>query len=571
MKLSNFFWFTGLWLYLLIAGMAYMFLTGVSDLIRAPDWAYPAFVIFIPMIIPAVVTVTNIQRQKRGHTDFGFLDAIGKRRVEPHETPEYHKAAYPVPDHKFLMKSPTDLVLGLWRGHYIGCRITRDGMNAFLIGNIGSGKSSFLKAIILACLYRDRIAEITGKPPGLPFNFFVIDIKPEIFPAVMKIYGHYRAEDPDNLIQVVQPSNRESWGWDVLYLVHRPGVTETDKIKAAADIAEALIEESGDNPYFSTNARKILSGVLLHYIEKNWDFIPIMKKLMRSNLDQLLKEICDEAEEAGEGVVLDKLKGFVGKKDNESLQDVEATMKERLDCLSYPDIVYMLHTNPNRTSPAALDDGVTNLDLAIEQDKLEVYNPLFRLLTMQVLKHCESYKESDERNTLLIIDEAARCGQIAGLDGAMATLRSRHVGILLCFQNLHQFLDIYKEHRAKTLLSLSEVKVALSGDGDSETTDYFSGMAGQYMTEKHSYAKGSLGERDVKYSDDMRDIIDTQTMMDLKEKNEAIAILQGHYYRFKKVKYYEDRILGPIYREIAIYNKQHEETQETAIEEVEEE
>ncbi len=560
MKASNFLWYTGLWLYLLVVWMAYQFLTGIADYIHFPDWVYPVFIVIVPLIIPAVVTFTNVQRQKRGHTDFGFLDAIGKRRVEVHETPEYQKAAYPVLDRKFLTRNPTDLVLGRWRGYYISVRLTRDGMNSILIGNIGSGKSSFLKAIILACLYRRQIAEITGKPPGLPFNFFVIDIKPELFPAVMKIKGHYRADDPNNPILVIQPRNRESWGWDVLYLVHRPGVTETDKIKAAADIAEALIEESGDNPYFSTNARKILSGVLLHYIDKGWDFIPIIQKLMRTNLDELLKEICAEAEEAGEGVVLDKLKGFVGKKDNESLQDVEATMKERLDCFSYPDLVYMLHNNPNRTSPAALDDGVTNLDLAIEQDKLEVYKPLFRLLTMQVLKHCESYKESDERNTLLIIDEAARCGQIAGLDGAMATLRSRHVGILLCFQNLHQFLDIYKEHRAKTILSLAEVKVALSGDGDSETTEYFSGMAGKYRTEKHSYQKGTLGEKDVKYSDDMQDIIDTQSMMDLKEKGEAIAILQGHYYRFKKIVYFKDKILGPIYKEIEDFNKQHEET-----------
>ena len=65
-------------------------------------------------------------------------------------------------------------------------------------------------------------------------------------------------------------------------------------------------------------------------------------------MDELITKIVKEAEEEGEGIILDKLKSFVGKKDNESIQDVEATLKEYLDVFSYPDVIYALETNPNK-------------------------------------------------------------------------------------------------------------------------------------------------------------------------------------------------------------------------------
>ena len=99
-------------------------------------------------------------------------------------------------------------------------------------------------------------------------------------------------------------------------------------------------------------------------------FTDIIKKITRTNLAQHLSEIVKDAEEKFDGITLDKLKGFVGKEDNNSIQDVESTMNQMLDVFSYPDIEYLLNNNPNKTSPAALDDGVTCIDLAFEEAML---------------------------------------------------------------------------------------------------------------------------------------------------------------------------------------------------------
>lgn len=561
MKLSNFFWFCGLWAYILVAGMLYLLTTYMP--LNIPGWAKPVLTWVVPLFLPALITYANCQRYKHGHTDFSFGDTFGLSKSDQHATKAWQKAAYPGIAGKYLSDRPKDFVIGKQKNgrKYVYSPLTRDGTNIFLIGGVGSGKSNAIKQIMLSSLYSDRYLKQNPKIPRLKFNLFVVDIKGELFGCCCKIDGIYDATDEDNLIQVIQPSNRRSYGYDVLYRVHKANVTETEIIKTASDIAEALVRESGDNPYFTDNARKILSGVLIHYIHQDWEFIPIIKMLLRSNLDELLTEIVREAEEDNEGVVLDKLKGFVGKKDNESLQDVESTMKTYLDWVSYPDLEYALFTNPNRTSPAALDDGITNLDLAIEQDMLTAYEPLFRLITMQVIRHAESWKEKDARNTLVIIDEAKRIGKIDGLDGAMATLRSKHVSILLAFQSMHQFLEIYGEHAAKAILGLCELKLFLSGDGDEDTIKYVSTMAGKYIEEKRSYGRdGLVGQKDVKYNEDTRDIVDAQALMELREKQEIIAFLFGHYARFRKLRYWEDPYLGPTAKEIEEYNSGHEES-----------
>jgi type IV secretory pathway TraG/TraD family ATPase VirD4 len=218
---------------------------------------------------------------------------------------------------------------------------------------------------------------------------------------------------------------------------------------------------------------------------------------MRTNLDELLTEIVADAEELHMGVVLDKLKGFVGKDGNDSVADIETTLKTYLEVFSYPNVQWCVHDNPNKTSPAVLDDGKTNLDFAIPESMLGVYQPLFRLVSMQVLRHCESaFHESDDRYTMLLLDEAARIGRIEGLDSAFSTLRSKNVAIICLFQSISQFKDIYPSEKANRFLNLCELKIFLSGSGDENTTKYVSGMVGQFDAAKMSYKYGMFGKRD---------------------------------------------------------------------------
>ncbi len=543
MKRKDLFWFTGIWLYPILE----------VPLQVIGYFGNEIFGITIPQVIlltipaPAVIKhcVDNIQRKKRGHTDFGFKDAIGASITDEEHSLAKHDAAYPMIPDGFLSGNPQGLVLGIQGKWYIAYPLRKDGINLFCVGTPGAGKSVMIQNILRANILSPRASPHQNKP----FNWALIDIKGEHAERLLGIsLTDYKA-DPSDKIHVIQPSNRNSYGWDVFYAIRKPGVTDTEILKAVTDIADALVCKGGDNPYFEVNGKKIMTGLLFFYIKEGVDFIPAIQMILRTSFGDLIKNVVEEAEAKGYNIVLDKLQGFVGRDDNESIQDVEATMKTYLDVFSYPDVVYSLYNNSQRTSPKVLSDGITCLDLAIEESMLETYQPLFRLITIQILKYSENcFKESDDRKTMVIIDEAARCGKITGLENAMATLRSRHTSIFVLYQDLSQFRDIYGNAKADTLLNLCEIKLFLSGSGDKATSDYVSNMAGEYEIENISYSRSGLvnAPKDAKYSRGKRPIVTSKNLMELRDKGEMIAFIYGKYYRFKKLMYFKDHTLKDV-------------------------
>lgn len=504
----------------------------------------------LPLLFPAIITWTNIERKQRGQTDFSFAATYGLAAKDERHTKAYLDAAYPDIPAQYASKIPTGLVMGKYKGKYAYCPIDKDGINAFCVGTPGSGKSVLLLGWLYSMMFRNEIAKKVHSKPGKPYNYFLVDIKGELFERLLGIKAQdYNAEEHKDF-QVIAPAVKSSYGYDVFYKIHRENVTETEIIKTVTDIADALVVATGDNPYFSDNAKKILSGVLYYFAKLGYDFLPIIQTLMRTNLDELLTAIVADAEKQNMGVVIDKLGSFRDKAgENESVADIETTLKTYLEVFSYPELQWVLHDNPNKTSPAVLNDGKTNLDLAIHESMLVTYQPFFRLVTMQMLRHCESeFSEYDNRYTMLIFDEAARIGKINGLDAAMSTLRSKHTALICLFQSISQFKDIYPKEKAQTLLNLCELKLFLSGSGDKDSTEYVSEMVGHFETTKMSYKrKGAFGGKsDGNYSSERRPIVEARDMMELRERGEAIAFIYGHYLKVKKLRYFEDPFISPI-------------------------
>lgn len=560
MNWKNFLWYTGIWTYPPLVALVSLIVQALELPIPA-TWQY-VIVWGLPLFYPIIITWTNFERQQRGQTDFSFAATYGLAAKNEKHSKAYLEAAYPDIPTQYASKIPTGLVLGKHKGKYAYCPIGKDGIGVTLLGTPGSGKSVLVLSWLYSMMFRDEIAKKGHSKPGRAYNYFLVDIKGELFEKLLGIKAQdYRAKDYLDF-HVIAPAVPESWGYDVFYKIHREDVTETERLKAITDIADALVVATGDNPYFSDNAKKLLSGIFLYFSYLNYDFLPIVQTIMRTNLNELVTAIVADAENQNMGIVLDKLKGFVGKEDNESIADIETTMKSYLEVFSYPELRWLLHDNPNKTSPAALNDGVTNLDLAIHESMLVTYQPFFRLVTMQILRHCESeFREDDDRHTILVFEEAARIGQINGADSALMTLRSKHTSLVLSYQTIASFKDIYPKEKAQALLNLCELKIFLSGSGDKDTTDYVSGMVGDYTTDRMSYKrKGFMGGKsDGNYSPERRPIVEARDMMELRERGEAIAFVYGHYIRCQKLRYFEDPFIAPILKrrqeELAERNK----------------
>lgn len=550
MRKSNFITFTGIWIYPLACLFCWVLMIGINDTFAVSRELYLFIIFGVPIIFPIVVTTTNMQRKQRGQTDFSFSTVYKVGQNDPKSSKAYLKAAYPEVPQQFAYKVPEGLCLGTYKGKYACCPLVSDGLNATIFGSPGSGKSALLMAWIYSLHHRKEIAERAHtKLTGRPWNFFMVDVKGELYQRTLHITEKEYSVQKHKELVVVQPSNRESWGWDVFYRLKKPNLAETEYIKAITDIADALIIANADDNYFAPNARKILEGLLYYGAKSGKDFVTIIQEVMRSNLNLLIEEVVADAEAREMGIVLDKLKSFLGKDDNESVADIQTTLQTQLSVFSYPDIIYALQTNENKASPAVLDDGITNLDLAIEESLLLTYQPIFRLLTIQILRHCESdFKETDDRYTCLIWDEAARIGRVSGLEAALATLRSRHTAVLMLLQSPKQLEDVYGREKAQVILELCELKLFLSGSGSKESTEVVSSMAGEYSNTQTSYKrKGIMGGRsDSNFSHEWRPIVDSQTMMSLRQRNELIAFCYGKYMRLQKIRYWEDKYLAPV-------------------------
>lgn len=97
----------------------------------------------------------------------------------------------------------------------------------------------------------------------------MIDVDGLIYKDINKIQGKYKA-DYNSKLHVVELSNRDSFGFDVFYKLRKENVSETEKLKTVTDIADALIQQSGDNPYFSVNAKKYLLEYCFMELERKW-------------------------------------------------------------------------------------------------------------------------------------------------------------------------------------------------------------------------------------------------------------------------------------------------------------
>ncbi len=517
--------------------------------------------IFLMLPIAGIITTTftNIKRYRYGHRDFSFKDAIGRGKSEIREGKIARSAMYPPIPSKYLSKKPKDIVLGKYKGNYVHCPLGKDGIQVYCIGSPGSSKTVWLLGLLYTVFYRKRIYGSRIKEAGKRWNFVVVDIKGEIFRKLIKVKGKYQATGRERL-HVFEPNNRLSYGWDVFYQLRGKNITPTVRLRALKDIADALVEEpkGNSNPYFANNAKKILVGIMYYFSVRGEDFIEIIRRINETPMDDLLTEIVKAAKLDDDRITMGFLAGFVGKKDNESIQDVESTMKTSLECFIFPDIEYALLNNPHRTSPRVLNEGKISIDIAIEESFLDVYRPVFRLICVQVLRHCASeFTENDNRMTSFIFDEASAISRIPSVERTMATCRSRKTNVFLIFQNRNQFDDIYGKELSESILNLCELKLFLSYGGDKSTESYIQTMCGKYIDKKRSYSKEGFSIKNTNYSEEEKQIVDGQELMSLREKGEMIAFIYGEYYRFPKGKYYEDRYLAPIAKDIKEHNDRY--------------
>ena len=93
MKIKNFIWFTGLWFYPPLALIFHYIIYESEINIPLHPILKIAFAYVLPLIVPIIITVTNVERQQRGQTVFSFAATYGLAAKDERHSKAYLDAA----------------------------------------------------------------------------------------------------------------------------------------------------------------------------------------------------------------------------------------------------------------------------------------------------------------------------------------------------------------------------------------------------------------------------------------------------------------------------------------------
>ncbi len=95
MKLKNFIWYTGLWLYPVTTWLCYFVCLELDKYFVIPGLVRLLIAYALPLLPPIIVTITNRERQQRDQTDFSFAATYGLGDKDEKQSKAYHDAVYP--------------------------------------------------------------------------------------------------------------------------------------------------------------------------------------------------------------------------------------------------------------------------------------------------------------------------------------------------------------------------------------------------------------------------------------------------------------------------------------------
>lgn len=447
------------------------------------------------------------------------------------ESPQKRTAMYPKVPPELQTKKPEGIILGKYKNRYV--RIpSKEIYHYCILGGSGSGKSS---TVLLDTL----LSNFSKETPD--FSVFAIDIKGELHEKSVWAFS-------ENVF-VVNPSDRTSTGWDAYYRL-RENPSDDLIIEALEEISQALIVSTNPKDHFFVeNARTMFTGLLVYYFKQGESFIDSVNKILEADAGKLIADIIKNS------VPSDLWHKYLAKfsgKDAESVEDCMVEMTTSLSVFSKSDIKFCFRDNAIKTDPCALLKK-QSVFLAIPEHLLETYKGIMRLCTCQIFRELERRPENEKSPILLIIDEFARLGRIEGIMGALATLRSKKVMLILAFQSLAQCEAIYSKEESRVLTDNCRVKCILEVS-DPQTAKTVQDWCGKYRDKKETLNGGRNRSKSYTYED--KPVVEPEDLIKLTKKQEVILVISGTgYLRVKKAFYFKDKTLSALAEKVRQYNE----------------
>ena len=306
---------------------------------------------------------------------------FGKRKFAPdkNKSKDKTKAMYQSVDKHLVSTLPNDFTVGKYRGKYFKIPIdTHDVTHCLVFGSPGSFKSSTL----LNSLIWNFNFEMKNK-----MTVFAIDVKPEL--SLKSVDEH------SSNVHIFNPSNTSGFGWNAWYGLDESS-TDDQLVERADMIARALIANpggSGDNEFFYISAQNLMVPFLVYGFRKGYGFVETILQIIQIPLQDYIATIMmDDSFNEEHPKIIGMLRPYEGK-DSESMQDIELTLRQDLRIWDTDSIKYQFDENPNKASPEDLVNDIS-VFVALPDNLIKQYSPVFRLVTQMVLNYLASIPEN---------------------------------------------------------------------------------------------------------------------------------------------------------------------------------
>lgn len=323
----------------------------------------------------------------------------------------------------------------------------------------------------------------------------------------------------------------------------------------AQRIAESFIVMSGENVQgFLVSAKQIFAASVLVVVERDTPTMAAIYDLLSEGGDfnEMFKKLASETKVEEAKSIYQRMAGIADR-------TLSAYMSVLFDggLGIWRDGLVRAVT---QTSDFKIDDlrrDPASIYIIVAPNDLAILAPVIRLLFQQTVAILQSSEpQADEPYPVLfLLDEFPQLGKMTALSGAMSTIRSYGGRMMIVAQSLSNLRNAYGPDGAQNFLANCRLQLFMA-PADSDTPDYVSKAIGDFTRKSRSksWTTGQIGKSNIQERDEGARLLRPEELRGLSNDDCVLLIQDSDPVLAQKVRYFEDRVLNPIFEgQVGLY------------------
>ena len=316
----------------------------------------------------------------------------------------------------------------------------------------------------------------------------------------------------------------------------------------AKRVAESLITMSGDNVQgFLVSAKEIFAAGVLDVVDRGTPTIAaIYDRLSQGGeFNEMFETLADETNVPEAKSIYQRMAGIADR-------TLSAYMSVLFDggLGLWRDGLVRSATEKSDFDISDLRRNPASIYIIVAPNDLAVLAPVVRLLFQQTVAILQSAEPKDDEPypVLFLLDEFPQLGRMTALSQAISTIRSYGGRMMIVAQSLSNLRGAYGPDGAQNFLANCRLQLFMA-PADSETPDYVSKAIGNFTRKSRSksWNLGQFGKSNIQEREEGARLLRSEDLRGLSADECVLLIHDSDPVLARKVIYYEDRYLKPIF------------------------